>query len=104
MTGVQTCALPIFVYPVLFRTQATKQYGPIREFRRRMRIALEKDGILPGDPFRTFRGFTDAAETTTPESGYSPQSLEEAHRPVATETRVDPTTVPAVMHDPFGSQ
>jgi small-conductance mechanosensitive channel len=45
------------VYPVTFKTFATKQYGPIREFRRRVRLALEEQGMLPGDPNRIFRRF-----------------------------------------------
>ena len=45
------------VFPVVFKTLATKQYGPMREFRRRVRLALEAEGLLPGDPFRVFTTF-----------------------------------------------
>jgi len=85
------------IYPVTFRTLATKQYGPIREFRRRVRNALEENGILPGDPYRTFREFQSTenpnqlAETST-----APQSSQTQGKP-----NVDPTTIKAETHDPF---
>ncbi|MFP5207694.1 MAG: mechanosensitive ion channel family protein [Acidobacteriota bacterium] len=47
------------IFPVVFKTQATKQYGPIREFRRRVRLALEEHHLLPGDPYRVFQSFGD---------------------------------------------
>jgi small conductance mechanosensitive channel len=43
------------IFPVVFQTLATKQYGPVREFRRRVRLALEEHHFLPGDPNRVFR-------------------------------------------------
>ncbi len=42
------------IYPVVFKTIANKQYAPIREFRRRVRIALDEHHLLPGDPYRVF--------------------------------------------------
>jgi small conductance mechanosensitive channel len=47
------------VFPVIFKTQATKQYGPMREFRRRVRLALAEHHILPGDPNRVFQTFSE---------------------------------------------
>jgi len=55
--GVEAIKGSEVVYPVTFKTIATKQYGPIREFRRRVRLALEEKGLLPGDPYRTFGAF-----------------------------------------------
>jgi moderate conductance mechanosensitive channel len=88
------------VYPVVFKTLATKQYGPIREFRRRVRIALEDKGMLPGDPNRIFREFvkTDdgqkqlAGETEDPTS----TNREPKEKPA-----VDPTTIPAITINPL---
>jgi moderate conductance mechanosensitive channel len=92
------------VYPVVFKTIATKQYGPIREFRRRVRIALEENAMLPGDPNRIFREFAgkpgtinQLPESTSEESG-TPTSQEPKEKPV------DPTTIPAENHDPFTAQ
>jgi small conductance mechanosensitive channel len=45
------------VIPVIFKTLATQQYGPVREFRRRVRLALEENNLLPGDPNRTFNTY-----------------------------------------------
>lgn len=85
------------VYPVVFRTQATKQYGPIREFRRRVRIALEEQGMLPGDPNRIFREFAgkpgQLPETTDPDP---------THKPHPEKPGIDPTTLPpAETHNPM---
>ena len=43
------------IFPVVFKTRATQQYGPMREFQRRVRLALEEHHMLPGDPYRVFR-------------------------------------------------
>jgi len=43
------------IFLVTLKTQATMQYGPMREFKRRVRLALEKNGLLPGDPNRIFK-------------------------------------------------
>lgn len=53
------------VFPVIFKTLATQQYAPVREFRRRVRLALEKNSMLPGDPNRVFQSF-NAGEDTGP--------------------------------------
>jgi small conductance mechanosensitive channel len=42
------------IFPVVFKTLAMKQYAPMREFRRRVRLALEENQLLPGDPNRVF--------------------------------------------------
>ncbi len=47
------------IFPVVFKTLATKQYAPVREFRRRVRLALEEHHLLPGDPNRVFTTFLD---------------------------------------------
>jgi len=94
--GVDSIQGSQVVYPVVFKTLATKQYGPIREFRRRVRIALEENAMLPGDPNRIFREFAG-----------KPGSLTEVSDPVGTvkepteKPAVDPTTIPAITHDPF---
>jgi hypothetical protein len=45
------------IFPVIFKTLATQQYAPVREFRRLVRLALEQNHLLPGDPNRVFRTF-----------------------------------------------
>jgi small-conductance mechanosensitive channel len=87
------------VYPVVFRTLATKQYGPIREFRRRVRMALEDQGLLPGDPNRVFREFAGKANPQLAES--SQDTVTNKEPTTAEQPKVDPTTIPAVTHNPF---
>ncbi len=96
--GVDSIAGSQVIYPVIFRTQATKQYGPIREFRRRIRLALEANGMLPGDPMRVFREFASNSDSSS-----HPQLSEGSPAPPrpAKSQAVDPTAIPAVTHNPF---
>ena len=100
--GVDAITGSQVVYPVIFRTLATKQYGPIREFRRRVRIALEDQSMLPGDPNRIFREFTSTASgqkqlagTAADEDNTS--SVKESKEKPA----IDPTTIPAITINPL---
>jgi small conductance mechanosensitive channel len=64
--GVDAIKGSELIFPVVFKTLATKQFAPIREFRRRVRLALEEHHFLPGDPnriFNTFAGQEDSART-----------------------------------------
>jgi moderate conductance mechanosensitive channel len=63
--GVDSMKGSQLIFPVVFRTLATKQYGPIREFQRRVRIALAENHMLPGDPNRVFNSFADPAGGAT---------------------------------------
>jgi small-conductance mechanosensitive channel len=42
------------IYPVIFRTHAGLQWDLSREYRRRVKMAFERNHILPGDPLRVF--------------------------------------------------
>ena len=64
------------VFSVVFKTLATKQYGPVREFRRRVRLALEERRLLPGDPNRVFNTFGEP-------SGHSRSTAQPAPDPTA---------------------
>jgi small conductance mechanosensitive channel len=89
------------VYPVVFKTQATKQYAPIREFKRRVRIALEENGMLPGDPNRVFREFTGKPGSLTEVAEGDSAGDATNPAPVGKPAAVDATTIPAATHDPF---
>ena len=52
--GVDAVKGSEIIFPVVFKTQATRQYAPVREFRRRVRLALEEHHLMPGDPNRVF--------------------------------------------------
>jgi small conductance mechanosensitive channel len=94
--GVDSIIGSQVVYPVVFRTQATKQYGPIREFRRRVRIALEQQGMLPGDPNRVFREFAGQSQLA------DPAAPKTAAREPNEKPALDPTTLPpAETHNPM---
>jgi len=85
------------VYPVVFKTLAQKQYGAIREFRRRVRIALEDAGMLPGDPNRVFREFSSKG---TPQLAAGAEEDPKTKGP-REKAAVDPTTIPAVTINPL---
>jgi len=105
--GVDSIKGSELIYPVVFKTTAMKQYSAIREFRRRVRIALEAQGMLPGDPNRPLREYALASEAKSPEAG-SVNNPHTINTPVngsinapREEHRVDPTAIPAVTHNPF---
>jgi moderate conductance mechanosensitive channel len=104
--GVDAITGSQVVYPVIFRTLATKQYGPIREFRSRVRVALEEQSMLPGDPNRIFREFTTTANGQKQLSDPADPATvgKEPAEKQHTESKIDPTTIPAVTHNPFISE
>jgi small conductance mechanosensitive channel len=55
--GVDAIKGSELIFPVVFKTLATQQYAPVREFRRRVRLALEQHHLLPGSPYRVFGEF-----------------------------------------------
>ncbi len=79
MKGSQT------IFPVVFKTRAMQQYGPVREFQRRVRLALEEHHLLPGDPNRIFNSFLPEgkhADTSSVDSaGRSQPEPEQGHDP-----------------------
>jgi moderate conductance mechanosensitive channel len=87
--GVDSLVGSQVIYPVVFKTIALQQYGAIREFRRRVRIALDQNGMLPGDPNRVFQG-KGAAGAALP--GGKPEEGAKA---------VDPTTIPSHTINPL---
>ena len=80
------------VFPVVFKTVATKQFAPVREFRRRVRLALEEHHLLPGDPNRVFSAFMDKAVSgrKTPAAAAAPER--------------DPTQIKPEEGSPFTGQ
>ncbi|MGO9336352.1 MAG: mechanosensitive ion channel family protein [Terracidiphilus sp.] len=90
--GVDSMKGSQLIFPVVFKTKATQQYGPIREFQRRVRLALEDNHLLPGDPNRVFSTF---GETQTQRSQHPAE--EQAPAP-------DPTTLKSQDVNPFKSE
>ena len=77
------------IFPVVFKTLATQQYAPVREFRRRVRLALEENNMLPGDPYRVYTGTTEAAQRPATAAG-TPEP-----------PKHDPTTIKPQESNPF---
>ncbi|MGB8030989.1 MAG: mechanosensitive ion channel family protein [Terracidiphilus sp.] len=80
------------IFPVVFKTKATQQYGPIREFQRRVKLALEEHHLLPGDPYRVFRPSGESGP-----AGIEPEAKE-------TEPAQDPTTIKQPETNPFSGE
>src|SRR3984957_10949476 len=81
--GVDSVKRAQVIFPVVFKTIATQQYGPMREFQRRVRLALEENHMLPGDPYRVFRPSSESGATGTeleeknPEPAHDPTTLKQ---------------------------
>jgi small conductance mechanosensitive channel len=89
--GVDSMKGSQLIFPVVFKTKATQQYGPIREFQRRVRLALEENHLLPGDPNRVFSAFSENKAT---------QPVREAEEHASAP---DPTTLKPHEANPFSS-
>ncbi|MGB7546634.1 MAG: mechanosensitive ion channel family protein [Terracidiphilus sp.] len=90
--GVDAVKGSEIIFPVLFKTRATKQYAPVREFRRRVRLALEERCLLPGNPYRVFNSFLDSG---APDRNQTP--AEAASKP-------DPTAAEPHQGNPFSAE
>jgi len=84
------------IFPVIFKTRATQQYAPVREFRRRVRLALEANHLLPGDPNRVFR----LSEQTVD----APADKQPGQHAVEAEGHPDPTTLKPQETNPFSGE
>lgn len=91
--GVDALKGSQLIFPVVFKTKATQQYGPTREFQRRVRIALEEHHMLPGDPLRVFTAFGAGAADAGMVVSAAPE-----HEPPPPR---DPTTIKPHETNPF---
>jgi small conductance mechanosensitive channel len=92
--GVDSMKGSQLIFPVIFKTKATQQYGPVREFQRRVRLALEENHMLPGDPNRVFNSFVDRVSGT--HSTAATPAAEHEQPPAR-----DPTTLKPQETNPF---
>jgi small conductance mechanosensitive channel len=93
--GVDSMRGSQLIFPVIFKTRATQQYAPMREFQRRVRLALEENHMLPGDPNRVFNSFTE--KYAAPAGAITTTAAAE-HEPPPTR---DPTTIKPQETNPF---
>ncbi|HTW62114.1 MAG TPA: mechanosensitive ion channel family protein [Terracidiphilus sp.] len=97
--GVDSVKGSQLIFPVQFKTRATQQYGPMREFQRRVRLALEEHHMLPGDPLRVYGAKTgDGQRAGAPRP--HPEQEAEAREPEP----VDPTTIKPQETNPFSGE
>ncbi len=99
--GVDSVKGSQLIFPVIFKTLATQQYGPMREFQRRVVLALEENHLLPGDPNRIFNTFTsEDRDGPNPKTAQSVKTRHEAEKPAAQ----DPTTLKPQETNPFSGE
>jgi small conductance mechanosensitive channel len=90
--GVDSVKGSQLIFPVVFKTKPTKQYGPMREFQRRVRLALEQNHMLPGDPMRVFNSF---------DGGHGSSQTAIAAEEAQVAKAADPTTLKPQETNPF---
>jgi len=93
--GVDALTGSQLIFPVVFKTKAQKQFLPVREFKRRVRLALEEHHMLPGDPLRVLTTFTGKEDSNQPAPVAHPEELRPA------EPQRDPTTLKPQEANPF---
>ncbi|MGH9598522.1 MAG: hypothetical protein ACRD27_01555 [Terracidiphilus sp.] len=76
----------------MVKTLVNRQYAPLREFGRRVRLALQEHKLLPGDPYRVFK----------PADGQSGASTNQ--KPEQAAPTVDPTTIQPQETNPFSGE
>ncbi|MGA7523696.1 MAG: mechanosensitive ion channel family protein [Acidobacteriaceae bacterium] len=93
LLGVDAIKGSQVIYPVQLRTKANQQWAAMRETQRRIRLALEEHGMLPGDPMRVWKGRQQATGNREQDA----VRIEES-RAVG---KVDPTTIKPAEGNPF---
>ncbi len=96
--GVDALKGSQMIFAVVFKTLATQQYGPMREFQRRVRLALGEHHMLPGDPNRIFNTFTAEDREGPAAAAGEVRSHAEPEQAAATH---DPTTLKPQEGNPF---
>jgi moderate conductance mechanosensitive channel len=94
--GVDSVKGSQLIFPVQFKTLPTKQYGPMREFQRRVRLALEEHHMLPGDPLRVYAAQAGDGQASSP-AAVRPHPESDLVEPAP----VDPTTIKPQETNPF---
>jgi moderate conductance mechanosensitive channel len=90
LLGVDAIKGSQVIYPVQLKTLANQQWAALRETQRRIRIALDEHGLLPGDPMRVFNSNTGKYQTGSPSGRLSPE-----------EPHPDPTAAPPHQSNPL---
>ncbi len=97
LLGVDSIKGSQVIYPVQLKTKANQQWAAEREMRRRIRLALEEHGMLPGDPNRIYS--REPATGNRQQDGVqrSAISVQEKQEPA----KADPTAAKSTEVNPF---
>lgn len=90
LLGVDSIKGSQVIYPVQFRVKANKQWGPVREFHKRVRLALEEHNVLPGDAYRVYNRDGAVSQAATVQTGKASPG-----------TKPDPTAAKSAGVNPF---
>src|SRR5271170_7940425 len=93
LLGVDSIKGSQVIYPVQLKTRANQQWAAMRETQRRIRIALNENNILPGDPLRVYNAESSETAGQTAE----PASAAAAKGP-------DPTAAKPNQFNPFSGE
>ncbi|HZP07354.1 MAG TPA: mechanosensitive ion channel family protein [Terracidiphilus sp.] len=100
--GVDSMKGSQLIFPVVFKTLPTQQYGPMREFQRRVRLALEENHMLPGDPLRVY-SHSASVEQKSDTSAAAPH-LEAEAASQSVQRPPDPTAQKSQETNPFSGE
>jgi len=99
LLGVDSIKGSQVIYPVQLKTKANQQWGALRETQRRIRLALEEKGMLPGDPNRVYSG---EQGTGNREQATGNRQQGTGNREVEHELpKADPTAAKSTEENPF---
>jgi moderate conductance mechanosensitive channel len=94
LLGVDAIKGSQVIYPVQLKTKPNQQWAAQRETQRRIRLALEEHGMLPGDPMRVYsrmQGTGDGVQGG-PARGAEHEAAAKADPTAAKSTEVNPFT------------
>ena len=98
LLGVDAIKGSQVIYPVQLKTKANQQWAALRETQRRIRMALELHGMLPGDPLRVFNKAGDSGSAVSVQES---RDTAEAAAHEAESRPADPTAAKANEVNPF---
>src|SRR5580700_9953324 len=95
LLGVDSIKGSQVIYPVQLKTKANQQWAAERETQRRIRLALDEKGILPGDPNRIYsraQSSEHRAQENRPTGAGVGHEVAKADPTAAKSTEVNPFT------------
>jgi moderate conductance mechanosensitive channel len=92
LLGVDSIKGSQVIYPVQLRTKANQQWAALRETQRRIRLALDEHGMLPGDPNRVFNRVAASAQDAVQPMAEHETEVKPADPTAAKPNEVNPFT------------